>query len=295
MNPVSFGGPESGIGAGCVRLAEGVWITSGRAAVLEGKDHLAVIDPGDEPCGRKEKPEGPLADVLRLICETGKPLRWVLLTHAHPDHVANLPRFRDAGPARVLAHAASTERPDVTVSERVSLDLGGGLEAIPTPGHSARGDDLTFWAAASGVVFTGDLVQPKGEEWGRTFYPSPYAYFTDGDLYCSSLERIAALPFTALVTGHREIRRGEAGRRWVELTLLSLRRVAEAVSAWNGPEDLRVAGPAIYRSLARERGIPDDAIEARLASFPAGRSAFENYDLPGIAYYWTRLRGARSG
>ncbi len=287
-----FSGPESGVSRGVVGLADGVWLTSGRAVLLEGPDHLAVIDPGDEACGSPEEPRGPLAEVLGLMARTGKPLGWLLVTHAHPDHVGNLPLFRRLGSARVVAHRASPVRPDLPVGERAVLPIGGGIEAIPTPGHSAGGDDLTFWSAASRIVFPGDLVQPKGETWEQTFYPSPFAFFTDGDRYCASLAAIAALPFETLVTGHREVRRGEAGRRWVELTLRSLRRLEALVAAWTGPEDLVVAGEAIYRALARERGLPEAAIEARLAPPPGGRSAFASYDLPGIAYYWQRRRVA---
>lgn len=285
-----FSGPESGVPRECLELAHRVWVTSGRAVVIEGDDHLAVIDPGDEPCGSAADPRGPLADVLGLLRRTGKPLRWVLVTHAHPDHVANLALFRGLGQAKVVAHGASPVRPDLPVTTRGYLPIGAGLEALPTPGHSGAGDDLTFWAPSSRIVFPGDLVQPKGEEWGRTFYPSPCVFFTDGDLYRSSLERIAELPFEILVTGHREVRRGEAARRWVELTLRSIRTVEEKVLAWEGPDGLPEAAVAVYRALARERGLPEEAIEARLAPGAGGRSAFESFDLPGIAYYWERRR-----
>jgi glyoxylase-like metal-dependent hydrolase (beta-lactamase superfamily II) len=276
-------GPASGVEPVLTQLAPGVWVTCGRAVALEGPDHLAVIDPGDEP-------GGPLGDVRSLLRETGKPLRWILVTHAHPDHVANLASFRQLGPATVIAHRSSPLGPDLAVAEPTRLDVGGGLEAIPTPGHSAWGDDLTFWLPARRIVFPGDLVQPKGERWEHTFYPSPWAFFRNGDLYRESLGRIAALPFDTLVTGHREIRRGAEGRHWVELAIRCIERVREAVVAWDGDDDLRVAGPAIYRQIARERGIPDELIAARLAADPGGTSAFGSYDLPGIEYYWERVR-----
>jgi glyoxylase-like metal-dependent hydrolase (beta-lactamase superfamily II) len=277
------------VGPARTLLAPGVWITCGRAAVLEGADHLAVIDPGDEPGGTVERPAGPLRDVLDLVRQTGKPLRWILLTHAHPDHVENLDLFRGAGPARVVAHARSPVGPDTPVTGEVRLPLGNGIEAIPTPGHSAWGDDLTFWAPGANLVFTGDVVQPKGETWEETFYPSPWVYFSDGDVYLESLGRIARLPFTTLVTGHREVRRGEAARLWVELTARSIREVAEAVRRWAGPDDLSAAGPSLYRALARDRGIPDEAIDARLAGAPGKPSAFDRFDLPGLAFYWRRF------
>ncbi|MBI5014866.1 MAG: MBL fold metallo-hydrolase [Deltaproteobacteria bacterium] len=287
-------GPESGAAAGCLHLAEGVWLTSGRAAVIEGHNHLAVIDPGDEPCGSLDRPAGPLADTIRLIGETGKPLRWILLTHSHPDHVMNLPAFRAVAHAAVVAHAASPLGADVRLRERGLVGEGLGLEAIPTPGHSAAGDDLTFWLGSKEIVFTGDVVQPKGEAWDRPFYPSPYPYFTDGEVYLESLESIGSLPFSVLVTGHREVRGHAEARQWVELTARAIRRVGELVAAWPGPDDLRSAAPVLYAQLARERGIPEEAIRARLERRSGGPSAFELFDLPGIADYWARVRSGSS-
>ncbi len=266
-------------------LRLGVWITSGRACVLEGPDHLAVVDPGDEgwPALRRE---------LRLLGErTGKPYRWVLVTHAHPDHVAHLEALRAWAPAAgLVAHARSPLGPDEPVTGRRSLAAGPGIEALPTPGHSPWGDDLAYWIPSRGVLLSGDLVQPKGETWEQAFYPSPYPFFTDGDVYTRSLERLLELPFDLLVTGHREVRGGARARAWVSLTLRAIRRVEQAVVRWEGPEDLGEAAPRIFRSLCRERGIPEGAIRARMAA-TSGPSAFERFDLPGIAWYWRKHRG----
>lgn len=276
-----FSGPVSGVAAARTALAPGVWLTRGRAVVLEGRDDLAVVDPGDEPVAPRD-------DVQALSVETGKPLRWILITHAHPDHIGNLAAFQGLGPAKVVAHTRSPVRPDVPVSARTVLAIGSGLEAIPTPGHSSWGDDLTFWHPASRIVFSGDLVQPKGEQWTETFYPSPWAFFRDGDTYRESLGKISVLPYEILVTGHREVRTGELARRWVALTIRSIERVREAVLAWDGPDDLTVAGPAIYAQIARERGLPEERIRARLARGAGGSSAFRDFDLPGIAFYWEK-------
>ena len=286
----SWNGPEPRPGPGRKELAPGVWITSGRAAVLEGGDHLAVVDPGDEPAGTAAAPLGPLADVLALAGQTGKPVRWILLTHGHPDHVANLAVFRKAlGPGlRVAAHPGGPVDPDEPVGEARRLPAGPGLLALPTPGHSPRGDDLAFWVEARRVLFSGDLVQPKGETWARAFFPSPWVCFRDGDTYRRSLDSLLALPFLTLVTGHREVRSGREARRWVELTRAAIDRVAAAVTAWDGPEDLVAAGEAIFRKLAAERGIPPDLVRRRLSPGPDGVSAFTRFDLPGVAYFWER-------
>jgi len=227
--------------------------------------------------------------VAALVEGTGKPLRWIALTHSHPEHLSNLEAFRVWSPAvRLIAHQASPVRADVRVAEPVRLDEAGGLHVLPTPGHSAAGDDLTFWSPQGGLLFPGDLVQPKGERWEEAFYPSPWPYFTDGEVYTESLRRLLALPVETLVTGHREVRRGGAARAWLELTRRAIVAVEGAVRGWQGEEALPVAGVEIFRRLAGERGIPRDAVERRLAGGPA--SAFARFDLPGVAYYWERRR-----
>jgi glyoxylase-like metal-dependent hydrolase (beta-lactamase superfamily II) len=288
-------GPEEGIGAGLQRLGAGAWVTTGRTAVLEGPDHLLAIDPGDEPCGSPTRPTGPLKDLADLVAGTGKPLRWIALTHSHPDHVTNLETFRSWSPdARVIAHRSSPVPADVRVGDAVRLDVAGGLHAQPTPGHSAAGDDLTLWRKEGGLLFPGDLIQPKGERWEEAFYPSPWPYFVDGDVYVGSLRRLLDLPVETLVTGHREVRRGRAAQGWVALTLRAILAVEAAVAGWEGNEELEAAGEAIFRGLAAERGIPPAAVDGRLAG--GSTSAFARFDLPGVAYYWQRrARGFRRG
>jgi len=283
----SLDGPADGIGAGLQRLEKGAWVTSGRTVVLEGPDHLLALDPGDEPCGSPARPAGPLHDVAALVARTGKPLRWIALTHSHPDHVTNLAAFRAWSPGvRVIAHEASPVVADLPVGRATRLEMAGGLQAEPTPGHSAAGDDLTLWRPEGGLLFPGDLVQPKGERWEEVFYPSPWPFFTDGDVYCGSLRRLLALPVETLVTGHREVRRGAGARAWVALTLRAIQAVAAAVAGWDGEDSLPAAGEAIFRALAAERGIPQAAVAARLQGGAA--SAFARFDLPGVAYYWRR-------
>jgi glyoxylase-like metal-dependent hydrolase (beta-lactamase superfamily II) len=259
--------------------------------VVEGPEVLAVVDPGDEPAGSADRPRGALAEVLALERQIGKVVAFLVCSHGHGDHIANLGVFRDAFPrAAVVAHEAGPCEPDLPVERERGLPGLGDARLLPGPGHSPWGDDLALFVPADGVLLSGDLVQPKGDTWEQAFYPSPYPYFLDAETYCSSLERLLALEFGVLVTGHREARRGAAARAWVELTLASIRRVGAAVQAW--PDgDLDTAAPRIWQALADERGIPRRRQAERLARH-GGPSAFERFDRPGIADCWQRLRGA---
>ncbi len=247
-----------------------------------------LIDPGDEPARRL------WSELDRVARATGKPLAWVLVTHGHPDHVANLPFLVQRIPGlRIVAHGRGPLAAHRRVTTPCSLAVGPGIRAVPAPGHSAAGDDLAFWVPAHRALFSGDLVQPKGETWDQAFYPSPYPYFTDGDTYLRSLEVLGTLPVEILVTGHREVREHAEARRWIELTARAIRRVEEAVRSWDGPEDLSLAAPTIFRRLCEERGIPPAVVRARMAPSGGLASAFERYDLPGIAWYWRKHRCAR--
>jgi glyoxylase-like metal-dependent hydrolase (beta-lactamase superfamily II) len=283
-------GPDPGVAPGPQGLAEGVWLSSGRTAVVEGPELLGVVDPGDEAAGSADTPVGPLAEVLAMQRETGKAVGYIICTHGHVDHITNLGAFREAFPgAEVVAHPAGPCAPDRPVERDGGLPGLGPVRLFSVPGHSPWGDDLALLVPGAGVLLSGDLVQPKGDTWEAAFYPSPYPFFVDGDTYCASLERLLSLEFKVLLTGHREVRRGAAARGWVQLTLAAIQRVEEAVRGW--PEgDLGEAAPQIWKALADQRGIPPEAQGARLVR-RGGLSAFERFDLPGIAYYWQLLRG----
>lgn len=282
MAPDLFSGPADLTPAGLTRLAPGVWLTRGRAALVEERAALVLIDPGDEPV------RGVLEDVSAVVASTGKPLALVALTHAHPDHVANLDAVLAEG-ARVAAHANSPIPSDARICRRGQLDGFPTLLALPLTGHSPWGDDLAFFHRSSGILFSGDIVQPKGESWERAFYPSPYPYFTDGDAYAVSLAELLALPFTTLLTGHRELRTGAAGRGWVEVTLKAIREVERLVGEVPEGADFNRYAEEIFVSLCRARSIDEATIEKRMS--PPGGSAFSRFDLPGIAYFWRKRFG----
>ncbi len=148
------------------------------AGFIVGEEAVAVIDT-----------EGSLLAGRRLLAavraRTGLPIRYVVNTHAHPDHTLgnaafvgdetifvghrNLPEALTARAERYLA--ASRELigaeafagtrivgPDVVVADRLELDLGKRrliIEAWPT-GHT--NSDLTAFDEATGTWFLGDLL-----------------------------------------------------------------------------------------------------------------------------------------
>lgn len=146
---------------------------------IVGKEAVAVIDTGNT----REAGERLLASVK---ARTDLPVRYVVNTHMHPDHALGDSAFRATG-AKFVAHAkfarALTARaqsyvdaakrqagealapklddivtPDITVSDRMTLDLGGRaleLEAEPT---AHTDNDLTIRDLETDTWFLGDLL-----------------------------------------------------------------------------------------------------------------------------------------
>lgn len=141
-----------------------------------GRDAVAVIDPG-----------GSLYDgiSLRLAIREISPLpiRYVVLSHVHPDHIfgaaafkqdqptfvghANLPEqlaargeFYRQGLERILGggHSESAIIPTLLVRNQIELDLGGRVLTLTAhkPAHTVC--DLSVIDKQSRILLTGDLL-----------------------------------------------------------------------------------------------------------------------------------------
>jgi quinoprotein relay system zinc metallohydrolase 2 len=177
--------------------------------VVIGRDAVAVIDSGGSPAVGAA-----LLDAIRA--RTALPVRWLILTHMHPDHTLGAAPFVAAG-ARVIGHARLPEAlaaradhyaaanaralggpppalpaVDETVEGTRDIDLGGRvlrLEAHPT---AHTDNDLTVRDLATDTWFLGDLVFL-----GHT--PS-----LDGSIrgWLAVLDDLAARPAARIAPGH---------------------------------------------------------------------------------------------
>lgn len=147
-------------------------------AFVVGTESVAVIDAG----GSRAVGE---AVYLAIRARTDLPIRALVLTHMHPDHVYGAAPLAEAGAevvgreglARALADRAASyaegfgsrigapgfigttlPRVDREVVDRAEIALGGRaliLEAMPTA-HTAT--DLVATDSATGILLAGDLV-----------------------------------------------------------------------------------------------------------------------------------------
>src|SRR3984893_15439124 len=142
-----------------------------------GDEAVAVIDPG-----------GSFAEgsALRaaIRARTDQPIRYVILTHVHPDHISGAAAFRDDHPdfvghaklAGALAQrgdyyvrrlhsaigdeASGTEIvvPTVLVSDRLDLDLGHRRLTLRADGPAQHGNDLTIFDQKTRTLWLADLL-----------------------------------------------------------------------------------------------------------------------------------------
>jgi glyoxylase-like metal-dependent hydrolase (beta-lactamase superfamily II) len=160
----------------------------GTNTYLVGTDDLAVIDPG--PDDHEEH--------LDKVAEAGAGrIRWILVTHTHPDHSPGTVGLKERTGASVLGF---DERdgfvPDEAIGDGHVLEAHDfRLEAIHTPGHASN--HLCYRLDQEKLLFSGDHIMS-----GSTVVIHP----PDGDMaaYLNALERLREYELEAVAPGHGE-------------------------------------------------------------------------------------------
>jgi glyoxylase-like metal-dependent hydrolase (beta-lactamase superfamily II) len=163
----------------------------GTNTYLVGIDEVAVIDPGPDD---KRHIDAIVGASMR------ERVRWILLTHTHPDHSPGTGRLVKATGAEVLAFGKRLDKDTDIVPDRVITEgdtIEGtefGLEVLHTPGHAPN--HLCFLLEEERVLFTGDTVLD-----GMYSVVNP-ARGGDMATYLASLTRMEKLRLTRLAPGH---------------------------------------------------------------------------------------------
>ncbi len=166
---------------------------------------VVLVDAGMEPGGRA------------ILAEVGtRPVRAILLTHAHADHLMGLDAFpgvpvhvhpddapilrgeREPGgwlAAAIGRYAGEVPRPETieALPEGELVIDGARFHVVPVPGHTS-GSVAYLW---EDVLFSGDAV------WGgQPMSPAPPALSDDVERARKSLIGLVPLDFDAMADGH---------------------------------------------------------------------------------------------
>jgi glyoxylase-like metal-dependent hydrolase (beta-lactamase superfamily II) len=174
----------------------GLMTGPGTNTYLVGIDEVAVIDPGPDLSKHVDAIVG--ASMRERV-------RWVLLTHTHPDHWPAAAKIRKKTGAQIAAFEPIPKVDEVTLDIDIVLSEGSTidgtefrLEALHTPGHAPN--HLCFWLDEERALFTGDHVLN-----GTTTVVNPER---GGDMvqYLASLDRLRKLKRVARICpGHGDV------------------------------------------------------------------------------------------
>ncbi|MGF1547449.1 MAG: MBL fold metallo-hydrolase [Thiotrichales bacterium] len=153
--------------------------------------------------------------------KTDLPIRYVIVTHYHADHIYGLQVFQDAG-AKIIAPrgadlylaAANAETrlderrtslfpwvdertrlvvPDEYIDAEREIELGGVKLRLDYLGAAHSDGDLSLYVQPDNVLFTGDLIFE-----GRI----PFVGDAETRQWLATLERLEQAQLTALIPGH---------------------------------------------------------------------------------------------
>ena len=185
-----------------------------------------------------------MAEIRKL---TDKPIKYLIYSHHHYDHILGGKPFKDAG-AKIVAHKRAKERlaalkdpdtplPDETFDKERTIKLGGTTVELTYHGLNHSDSTIVMRLPKEKIIYTVDTV-PVGSMLGRGFidsYPLEWEAF---------LQKLYVMDWERLIPGHPGQPDGRLGtKKDVQEQLTFLQDASEAVKVaarrgecWDGVE-----------------------------------------------------------
>jgi len=168
--------------------------------ILECEDGLILVDVGFTPeCHENIQAE------LDIMGKTWDDIKMIIITHAHGDHINNLPRVKKLTDAEVIVGDGDEAQLEsrTGVPADMMLDTGdiigacGNIEIIHIPGHSAG--NLSLYLHKYKAIIAGDTIFGDSE---GTLEAPPEKYCDDAEAAAKNLKILENYDFDALLLSH---------------------------------------------------------------------------------------------
>jgi glyoxylase-like metal-dependent hydrolase (beta-lactamase superfamily II) len=210
-----------------------------KAFLIEGEDHLVLIDTGTAGNARK------ILDAIDIAGLDSKRLKHIIVTHLHKDHTGSLSDLKDITGAAVYAHeeeasdieagivlrpftpsprfpanilvpllSGNTEekqkegcKVDIKLKGDELLNIGGGIQIIATPGHTKG--HICCILPQEKILIAGDV----GSGGRKPTYP---LLFEDMETGLKSLKSLGKMDLNTAYFSHGKTIKDDASRKFRE-------------------------------------------------------------------------------
>ncbi len=186
-------------GLHAVRIADADGLDT-EVYILECEGGLILIDVGFTPECHEN-----IQDELDSLGKKWGDIKMIIITHAHGDHINNLPLVKKLTDAEVVIgegdEAALEERTGIPAD--IILDTGdvigacGNIEIIRVPGHSDG--NLSLYLHKYKALIAGDTIFGDSE---GTLEAPPEKYCDDVEAAAKNLKILEEYDFDALLLSH---------------------------------------------------------------------------------------------